>query len=142
MEAPKLKGYSKDKRPYDLTASRAVQDLKKTGIIKLENIRATVPMEAGIFADINAESGIYDTDREWLSLKRKIVVNSRKGTTILLESAEINLSDGSLTSTDPVSVTTATTSITASQVEVLENGSIIVFKQNVQMILQPSGGSK
>ncbi len=138
MEAPKLKGYSNDNLPYDLSASRAVQDLKKPGLIALENIQASIPMEAGIFADIGALTGVYDTDKEWLSLEKKIVVSRQDGSVIRLSTAEIDLSNGRLTSLNPVSVTTLNSNISADQVEVLENGSIIVFKQRVRMILNPA----
>ena len=138
MEAPKMSGFNSDNLPYNLFASRAKQDLKHPNIIKMEKLRAKVPMQADIFADIKATTGTYDSDKEWLSLNRDIEVNSQDGTTILLDTAEIDLSKGHLVSNDPVSVFTSNSNIFADQVEVIDNGSVIVFKQRVRMTIQPS----
>lgn len=138
MEAPKMSGFNRDNRRYNLSASRAKQDLKSPNIIKMENLRATIPMQADTFADIKATTGLYNSDKEWLSLDKDIEINSQDGTKILLSTAEINLSKGRLVSNSQVSVSTPTTSITADQVEVIENGSFIIFEKNVRMTIQPS----
>ena len=135
MEQPKMSGFNRDNRPYNLVASRAKQDLKNPDIINMENLQATVPMQADIYADIRAKIGTYDSDKEWLILSRDIEINSQDGTRILLNSAEIDLSKGKLISRHPVFVSTPTTQITADQVEVIDNGSIIIFKQKVRMTI-------
>ena len=142
MEAPKMSGFNRDNRPYDLSASRAKQDLKSPNIINMENLRATLPMQAKIFADIKAAIGVYNSDKEWLSLDQDIEINSQDGTRILLSTAEIDLSKGRLVSNTPVSVSTSNTNISADQVEVTDNGSVIVFKQRVRMTIQPSSNVK
>ena len=142
MEAPKMSGFNRDNRRYDLSASRAKQDLKSPNIINMENLRATVPMQADVFADIKATVGVYNSDKEWLSLDQDIEINSQDGTRILLNSAEIDLSKGRLVSNNPVSVSTPNSSISADQVDVIDNGSVIIFKQNVRMTIQPSAKTK
>ena len=142
MEAPKMSGFNRDNRPYNLSANRAKQNLKHPNIIKMENLRANVPMQAKIFADIKAATGIYNSDKEWLSLDQDIEINSQDGTRILLNTAEIDLSKGRLISNNPVSVSTSNTSISADQVEVIDNGSIIIFKQKVRMTIQPPQNTK
>ena len=142
MEAPKMSGFNRDNRPYDLSASRAKQDLKSPNIINMENLRATVPIQADVFADIKAVIGIYNSDKEWLSLDQDIEINSQDGTRILLNSAEIDLSNGHLVSNKPVSVSTSNSNISADQVEVIDNGSVIIFKQRVRMTIQSSPETK
>lgn len=142
MESPKMSGFNRDNRPYELVASQAKQDLKNPGIINMENLHATVPMQEKIYADIKAKTGIYNSDKEWLSLNEDIEINSQDGTKILLKSAEIDLSKGNLTSQNPVFVSTSNTEITADQVEVTNNGEIIIFKQQVRMTIIPAQNSK
>ncbi len=142
MEAPKMSGFNRDNHPYKLSASRAKQDIKSPNIINMENLRAAVPMGAGVFADIKAAVGVYNSDKEWLSLDQNIEINSRDGTKILLNSAEIDLSKGRLVSNNPVSVSTPNSSISANQVEVIDNGAVVVFTQNVRMTIQPSAKTK
>ncbi len=142
MDAPRVKGYNTSNLPYNLTAKRAVQDLKKPEIIALELIDAMLPAEDGSFAEVDAYSGIYDSSKELLNLEQDIVINRADGTTIKLDSAEIDLKSGSLLSRDPVNVSTPTTTISADEVEVIDNGAVIVFKNRVQMTVQPAAGTK
>ncbi len=142
MDAPRVKGYNTRNLPYDLNAKRAVQDLKKPGIIALELIGAMLPIEDGSFAEVDAYSGIYDSSKELLSLDQDIVITRADGTTIKLDSAHIDLKSGNLFSKDPVNVSTPTTSISADEVEVIDNGAVVVFKNRVQMTVQPAASTK
>ena len=45
MEAPKLSGYTKDRRWYELTANAAAQDITKPDLIELNEIRAKIEAE-------------------------------------------------------------------------------------------------
>ncbi len=46
MANPKLEGFTKDNRPYSMTAMRAVQDVDQEGVVKLEGIDAKLPVDA------------------------------------------------------------------------------------------------
>ncbi len=142
MESPKMSGFTRDNRPYDLIASFAKQNLTEPNIINLENLRATVPMQAKVFADIKAKSGIYNSDKEWLTLKTDIEINSQDGTKIILESAEIDLAKGNLSSQNPVIVSTSNSRITSEKVDVTDNGAKIIFKQRVRMTVLPAQDGK
>ncbi len=138
MEKPRMKGFNKESLPFDLNAARAIQDISKPGLVALESIDAILPVENGEYADIIAQNGIYNSTKEWLSLENSITVDKKDGTHIELESAEIDLKSGSLTSDQKVKVTTPTSYLTANQIEIIDNGDTIIFNQRVRMILQPS----
>jgi len=142
MEAPRVKGYNASNQPYDLNAKRAVQDLKKPDIVLLELIDAMLPAGEGDFADIDANSGTYNSAKEWLSLDKDIVINRKDGTVIKLDSAEINLKSGKLVSKDPVNVTTTTSTISADGLEVIDSGDTVVFNKRVRMTIQPAADSE
>ena len=46
MANPKLDGFTKENLPYSMTATRALQDFDKNGIIDLEGIDARLPVSA------------------------------------------------------------------------------------------------
>ena len=54
MENPKLVGFDRRSRPYDVGAQQAIQDLARPGIVELKSIAAKLPMDAASFADIRA----------------------------------------------------------------------------------------
>ena len=142
MEQPRVKGFSNDNLPYKLNANRAVQELKKPGVVALEAITADLPTSVGEYARLNAKSGLYNSAKEWLSLKRDILVVRKDGTTIALETAEIDLKSGTMISNNAVKVTTPTSQITADNMEVNDNGSVVVFKKRVRMTIQPTAGQQ
>ncbi len=138
MESPKLNGFNKKNNTYNLIANRAVQDLKKPSIIQLENIHAKIPLDTGGYADVAANAGTYNSDKEWLSLSKDILVVGKDGTEIELDTAEIDLKKGNLSSNSPVTVKTPTANIQADGLEVVDNGSVIIFTQRVRVTIQPA----
>ena len=45
MEAPRLSGFTRDSRGYEVNAKAAAQDLSKPGVVELKEIRAKVDMQ-------------------------------------------------------------------------------------------------
>ena len=75
MANPKLDGYTKESRPYSMTATRALQHLDDSGVVDLEGIDARLPVSATEFATIGAERGVYDREKNTLDIPdRKSVV--------------------------------------------------------------------
>ena len=60
MEAPRLAGFTRDARPYELTARAAAQDLTKPDMLELKDIHAKMEMQEQ-HVEIKAASGLYDT---------------------------------------------------------------------------------
>src|SRR5215467_2437556 len=61
MQAPKLGGFTRDGRPYELTARAASQDLTNPGVLELKDVRARLQMQDKNTVDVSAATGIYDT---------------------------------------------------------------------------------
>ena len=48
MESPKLTGFTKDSRAYELNARAAAQDITKPDIVELTDIRAKIEIEGQV----------------------------------------------------------------------------------------------
>ena len=136
MKQPKMSGFDKNNRPYDVTATRAIQDLKTPSIIVLEAIDALVPMDAKNMADVTADDGVYNSDTEKLVLRNNVFIKGARGMDIKLEEANINMKTGTMESSKPVTVTSEDTDLTADSVIVEDNGARIVFKNRVRMTIR------
>src|SRR5437764_13667102 len=79
MEAPKLGGFTRDGRPYELTARAAAQDLGNPGVLDLKDVHAHVEMLDKSVVEIVAASGTYDTKADMMWLKKDITVTSSTG---------------------------------------------------------------
>lgn len=138
MDAPKLSGFDSKNRPFDLVAARAMQDLTKPDVIFLENIDATVPMDAQDSVDINASAGIYETKKEVLRLSKQILIKGARGLDVTLQSADIDMNEGVLVSNQPIKIESKDSLLTASSVRVEDNGKRIVFKDKVKLTILPT----
>ncbi len=136
MKQPKMSGFDKNNRAYDVTATRAIQDLKEPAIIVLESIDAFVPMDIKNMADVTADNGVYNSDTEKLVLRNNVFIKGARGMDIKLEEANIDMKTGAMESSKPVTVTSKDTDLTADSVIVEDNGARIVFKNRVRMTIR------
>ena len=135
MEKPKMAGFDKKDRPYDVRALQAIQDLAKPGKVLLNTIDAKLPMNANSFANIDAKSGIYDTENEQLFLNEEVNIKGARGMDILLQDANIDIKTGIMESDNPVNVQSQNTNISADSVRVEDGGERILFNNRVKMTI-------
>ncbi|MCJ8309997.1 MAG: LPS export ABC transporter periplasmic protein LptC [Rhizobiaceae bacterium] len=135
MEKPKMAGFDKKSRPYDVRALQAIQDLAKPGKVLLNTIDAKLPMNANSFADIDAKSGIYDTESEKLFLNEDVNIRGARGMDISLQDANIDIKTGIMESDNPVNVQSKNTNISADSVRVEDGGERILFNNRVKMTI-------
>lgn len=138
MSNPKLEGFTKDGRPYSMTAMRAVQETGMQGLITLEDIDARMPVDIGEWAQVRARLGVYDRAANTLRLSDQIKVDTEDGMSAQLSSAFLDITSGRLTTADPVEIKLRGSSITAETMEMLDNGKRLVFDRRVRMNIDPS----
>jgi len=139
MEAPRLAGFTRDNRPYVLTAKAAAQDIAKPGVLELREIHATVQMKDATNLEMEAATGIYDTKSDQLRLADNIVITSTSGYKGLLQDAAVDVKKGKIISELPVVVEMLNGTVHANNLEVSDNGDTILFGGGVVMdlIMQP-----
>src|SRR5215471_6094197 len=137
MESPRLTGFTTDSRPYELTARAAAQDITKLEILELKDISAVVELKDGQHVTIKSINGVYDTRGELLKLNDHIVLNSTSGYEGHLSEASVNVSSGHIVSESPVEVKLPNGLLNANRLEVMENGSLILFGGGIEVTLAP-----
>jgi lipopolysaccharide export system protein LptC len=138
MANPKLDGYTKAKRPYSMSATRALQHVDDTAVVDLEGIDAEVPVGATKTAMIGAERGVYNREKNTLQIPSTVTVKTTDGTSIVLQSAFLDILKGIVRTSKPVSIGMAGLKLEAGSMGVLENGHVLVFDKRVKMQLDPS----
>jgi lipopolysaccharide export system protein LptC len=138
MENPRLSGFRKGTRAYEVTADAALQDVRKPSQIELEQMRGHIATDdQGGLARLSAASGLFDSAREALDLKTDVRVWTDKGEEAKLQTAAIAFKTGSIVSKDPVTVTTRKGTVDADGLDVVENGKVISFIGNVHVFIKP-----
>ena len=70
MELPRIAGFTRDKRSYELNAETAVQDITSPDIVELQNLRARLEMQDKDVVNVTANSGTYSTKADKVVLAR------------------------------------------------------------------------
>ncbi|MGL4974796.1 MAG: hypothetical protein ACRC56_05850, partial [Bosea sp. (in: a-proteobacteria)] len=138
MELPKLTGFRKDAKPYEVTATAALQDIRKPNVIELVEMKARLQLETDGWANLDSKSGIFDTQKEQLKLTGDVRLKTDTGYDARLKSADIDFKAGTVTSREPVkvSINGGTTTVDADQLDVTDNGKVMAFTGRVSVLIE------
>jgi lipopolysaccharide export system protein LptC len=142
MQQPRIAGFTRDNRRYDLTAQAAGQDLTKPDMVELQGIHATMEMQDNALFETTAQNGLYNSKTELLTLSNNIVISSNNGYKALLSEAALDIRAGKVTSEKPVYVDTGTMSINANRLEVTDGGDVMRFERGVTVVLQSEAAAR
>jgi lipopolysaccharide export system protein LptC len=133
MAKPKLEGFDADKRPYTMTAERAIQQSAASSLVELEQISADLPFGKAETAKLTANAGLFDNASNKLDLKDNIRFFTSGGLQAVLTTASINLSTNEMTSDAPVDIVTEGSHINADRMSISEGGKVFVFEGRVRL---------
>ena len=137
MSNPKLEGFTKENRPYLMTAARAIQDVADENFVELEGIGAKLPISADNWAMVDAASGLFDRANNTLFLNSAITVKTLDGMVAKLQSAHLDMGGGGLTTDQPVDITLNGANITSDTMSVTDNGKVLTFEKRVRVNIEP-----
>ena len=144
MENPRLTGYRKEGRPYEVTAAAALQDVRKPTLVELKQMRGRLATDDnGGVARIEAQSGVFDTAKEFLDLKDDVRLWTEAGQEMRLRSAAVDFKAGTVRSKEPVAVAFPEGTIDAESLEVADSGKTLAFVGRVRAVFsgEPARGT-
>ena len=137
MEQPRLTGFRKDARGYEVTAVAALQDVRKPTVIELKEMRARMTVDAeGTQAYLTAATGVFDTQKDQLELTSDIHVRTDKDQEAWLKSARADFKAGTMSSKEPVRVKLPNATVEADSLEITDGGKVISFIGSVRTVLE------
>lgn len=135
MEQPKLSGFTRDSRAYNITADSAAQDLTKPDIIELSNISAQIEMKDKSTVHMSALEGTYNSKSEKLKLNNDIRLKMTGGYTGRLSEATVDIKKGDVLSEHPVQLKMLQGTLDANRLRIINSGDLIRFDRGVTMRL-------
>jgi len=136
MEAPKLTGFTRDNRAYNLTAEAAAQDFTNPTLLELSGVRAQIELQSNGRVNLTAVAGLYDTKTENLTLTQDIVLISSNGYEGHLTEAKADMRKGYIVSEKPVEVFLPNGKLNANRMEVVDNGELLRFDGGIVLNLK------
>lgn len=137
MEQPRLAGFTRDQRPYEVSARAASQDITKPQIMELQDLNAKIELQDRSTVKMTAKAGIYDTKAEKLRISPNIVLTATNGYEGYLEEAEIDIRTGHVVSRQPVTLKMISGTLNAKSMEIVNAGEVIRFEGGVVLDLDP-----
>ena len=104
MQQPRMAGFTRDARPYELTARTATQDIVKPDLLELQDLHGTLEMQDKSVFDVSAVAGLYDTKADVLTLRQDVVFKTSTNVEVDLSEAVIDVHTGNIVSEKPVKV--------------------------------------
>jgi lipopolysaccharide export system protein LptC len=133
MESPHLSGYSPDRRPYEVWAKTATQDVTDPDHVELKTLRAKVLMEDQSTVTLDALNGLMDTKQQLLDLHKDIYLQTTKGYEAWLSQAFVDMGKGTVTSDEHVDVKWADGTLSADKLKITGGGEVVRFDGHVVM---------
>jgi len=139
MEQPRLAGYRKDGRPYEVNANSGVQDIRKPNLIELNNLDAKIGMVDQSTLHVVSTSGLYDSLREFMDFSKPVRIKSPTYD-IDMKSAKMDFKAGTVATDQDVKVVLSSGEILAERMNILDNGQNIVFEGRVRSTFESQDG--
>ncbi|MDQ8732246.1 LPS export ABC transporter periplasmic protein LptC [Bradyrhizobium sp. LHD-71] len=136
MQSPHLAGFTPDRRPYEVTANTAMQDINNPNFIELETLKAKIEMEDKSTVLMDARRGYLKNREQLLDLHDDVVLKSTSYEARLIE-ATIDIGKGTVVSDKPVNVKMLEGTLDAQRLEITGRGEVMTFHGGVTMHLKP-----
>lgn len=139
IESPKLVGYRKDGRPYEVRAVVGVQDLAKPEIFELEQLEVRVENTKDNSIVLSAEKGVYNRKADHADMIGGVNIRDDKNFDMKLESAVMDFKSSVMTSDKPVLLKIDGGEVTAQSVEFSQKERRATFAGGVHSVLYGEG---
>ena len=138
MANPRMSGFTASKRPYELVAERAIQNIATTDTVDLEGINARLPVGVKDWAQVDAATGTLSKDSSTLKITSPTLIKTTDGIEARLQAAELSMATGDIRGSEQVEIASGGSQVTSESLIVTGGGSLLIFEHNVKMVIEPN----
>ena len=135
MEAPHLSGYTPDRRPYEMWAKTAVQDITDPDHVELNKLRTKLLMQDGSTVFLDSLTGLFDNKAQTLDLHKDIFLQTTTGYEARLTQAHVDMVKNTVDSDEHVDVKLTNGTLSSDRLHITNGGEVVRFEGNVVMHL-------
>jgi lipopolysaccharide export system protein LptC len=135
MEAPHLSGYTPDRRPYEMWAKTAIQDVTDPDRVELSKLRTKLLMQDGSTVFLDSLTGMFDNKAQTLDLHKDIFLQTTTGYEARLTQAHVDMVKNTVDSDQHVDVKLTNGTLTSDRLHIVNGGEVVIFEGNVVMHL-------
>jgi lipopolysaccharide export system protein LptC len=135
-EDPKMTGFRKDGRAYEIIASSGIQDILDTNVTDLVGVKAKVVMGDDSIARILAGYGTHDSLHDTMKLRENVHILNASGYEFLMKSVTMNFKSNDMVTDEPATLLLNGARFDADRMIISDNGHMVTFEGSVKSVIQ------
>ena len=139
IDSPKLVGYQKDGRPYEVRAKTGVQDIAAPDTIDLDGVEVRIENNANSAITLQAPKGLYSTKGDRADMTGGVIIRDPKKFDMRLESAVMDFKTSKLKSDKPTLLKLEGGEISSKAIEFSQKDAHALFSGGVHSTLYGEG---
>ncbi|KAF2991098.1 hypothetical protein MJC1_01830 [Methylocystis sp. MJC1] len=140
IETPKLVGYRKDGKPYEIRARVGVQDITTPELFNLDGLDVRVETEGVAPVVLTAAKALYSAKDDRADMSGGVAIFDKKNFDMRMESAAMDFRASMMTSDKPVTLKIDGGQVVADSVEFAQKERRASFSGNVRSVLYGEDG--
>jgi lipopolysaccharide export system protein LptC len=140
MLNPRYAGTDRDGHPYVITASVGRQVPQRDDVMALDQPVANLKSHSGADVVVTADSGVYQSQTQFLDLFGNVTVTHENGSKFVTSSARLDAANNAAEGAYPVEGHGPQGDITAQGFRMIDKGDIVVFTGQSNLLLKGSKG--
>jgi lipopolysaccharide export system protein LptC len=138
MMNPRYAGLDRSGRPFIITAAIGRQVPGRDDVMSLDKPRADLRSHNGANIVVTADSGVYQSNTQFLDLFGHVTLTHENGTQIVTDSARLDSVNNAAEGHDPVEGHGPSGDIKAQGFQVIDKGDIVIFTGTSDLLLKGS----
>lgn len=135
MINPRYAGTDRNGRPFVVTAAIGRQVPRRDDVMSLDQPVADVQSHGGAKMVISADSGVYQTQTQFLDMFGKVTIDHENGAKIVTDSARLDVANSVAEGHSPVEGHGPQGDLAAQGFQLLDKGNIVIFTGQSNLLL-------
>jgi lipopolysaccharide export system protein LptC len=134
---PKLTGYRKDGRAYQVVATSGIQDLLDTNVTKLLGVKAMISLGDDSTARVTADNGVHDSVHDLIKLSGNVQIRNVIGYEFFMNSMSMDFKTSDIVTDDHATLLLNGARFEGDRMSISDNGHKVTFEGSVTSIIDP-----
>jgi lipopolysaccharide export system protein LptC len=134
---PKVTGYRKDGRAFQVEANSAIQDILDTNMTNLVGVKAKISLGDDSAARVTAGFGVHDRVHDLIKMTDDIHIRNVVGYEFIMKSMSMDLKTSDIITEEPVTLLLNGARFDADRLAITENGHKMTFEGAVKSTIDP-----
>lgn len=135
MEKPKMTGFRKDGRAYQVLAASGTQDILDTNVTDLVGVKVTAGMSDDSLLRVSAGSGVHDSLHDTMRLHDNVHIANASGYEIFMKSMSMDFKSGDIVTDEPATLLVNGAKFDADRMNITDNGHKVTFEGSVKSVI-------